>query len=569
MSHSPPPHPVIQLVVPPEAAGQRLDRYLAAALQERGFSRERIKQGIKNGDLLLDGAPCRKPNTLLGGGEALTLNLPATPSLLVPEAGALDILHEDNDLVVLAKPAGLTVHPAPGLTQGTLVHRLLHRYPELVAQIDPEASGSEDTEAVASDDWGPTGMHPLRPGIVHRLDKETSGLILIARNERTRLALSRAFAERQVEKHYLALVQGVPRPASGSITEPLGRHPVYKTRMAVLAKGGRPARSDYTVLHAAPDRAWSLLGVRIHTGRTHQIRVHLQHLGHPILGDAVYGPRTPVQAPCPPKVLARLAPRQLLHAWRLALEHPWSGEALSFRLPPPGDFLRTALCLSRRVQRLVVTGLPGCGKSALGKLLAEAGVPVFSADAAVSALYAPGGEGRNFLMQRYGERFLLEDKNRSVDKKALFIAMRQDEHLRREVEGAVHPLVRHELDAFWQEHAGQRLAVAEIPLLLEAGAAWRREAADLVVGVWRPRSLRLQSLAQSRGWDAETLAALEAWQWPEAAKLRACDLLVDNSGDLADLERRTRSLLAVLRHLRAERMHKLARTLEGLWGAER
>lgn len=535
-----------RFTTPAEAKGQRLDRFLGEALQQEGLSREKIKTWIKTGKLLRDGAVCRKPNTLLGGGELLELQGETPDSSLTPESGELHILYEDAHCAVLDKPAGLTVHPAPGLEHGTLAHRLLHRYPELAE------------------------MNSERPGIVHRIDKDTSGLLLVARTESARLALAEAFAARRVEKHYLALVQGLPRKPHDSIDAPIGRHPTQKVKMAVH-RGGRPARSDYLVLHVSEDQSWSLLAVRIHTGRTHQIRVHLRHIGHPILGDPLYGPGTAACPPrCRPEIFARLARRQMLHAWKLAFSHPASGERLEFLCPPPPDFPRLALYLSRRLQRVAVTGLPGCGKSALCGLLREAGAPLFSADTAVAALYEPGEDGWTFLRNRFGEAFMTTDARGAaadvVDKKKLFAAMQRDNALRREVEAAVHPMVRHRLESFWQGEARQRMAVAEIPLLLEAGEAWRRQAADLLVSVYRPRASRLERLAASRGWSEETLAAMEAWQWSEAAKLNACDLIVDNSGDLETLKRRGQGLLRVLRWLRARRMKLLAKRLQTLWG---
>ncbi len=516
-------------------------------LHDEGISREKIKAWIKAGCLLRNGLPCSKPNTLLEGGEALELQGEAPASSIVPEKGALALMYEDADCLVLNKPAGLTVHPAPGLEAGTLAHRLVHRYPEL-AELDPQ-----------------------RPGIVHRIDKDTSGLLLVARNERTRLALAKAFAVRSIEKEYLALVAGVPDPPSGDIRAPIGRHPTQKVKMAVVAKGGRSAHSQYRVLHAAEDRSWSLLAVRIHTGRTHQIRVHLQHIGHPILGDRVYGPgQAACPAACRPEMLDKLASRQLLHAWRLRFEHPHSGEKLGFSCPPPPDFLRVALYLSRRVQRVAVTGLPGCGKSTVARLLERENIPLFSADAEVAALYEPGRDGWLFIKNRFGEAFLhetpgLPPEKCPVDKRCLFSELKKNEQLRREVESAVHPMVRHRLELFWGRHRRQRVALAEIPLLLEAGASWRDKAVDIVAGVYCPATLRLERLRSTRHWDVETLATMDSWQWPEATKLNACDLIIDNSKDLAALERHTQGVLRVLRWLRVGRMRRLAAALRGLW----
>jgi 23S rRNA pseudouridine1911/1915/1917 synthase len=524
------------------AAGLRLDAFLAAELEGQGISREKVKSWIKAGKLLLDGRVCRKPNTRLAGGEALELSHEPEHTPLTPESGSLDILHQERRFLVLDKPAGLTVHPAPGLPAGTLVHRLLHEFPELAR------------------------MEGLRPGIVHRIDKDTSGLLLVALDEQTRQELAQAFARRSVHKEYLTLVAGVPAPPEGVIDLPMGRHPLHKVKMAVLPKGGKPARSDYRVLHQDPLERFSLLGVRIHTGRTHQIRVHLSHLGRPILGDRLYGVALTAPSRC-----KKLAPRQMLHAWRLGFEHPDSRERLDFQRPPPKDFLGLALCLSRRVQRVVIVGMPGCGKSSLARLLESSGAPLFSADAVVAALYEPGEDGWHFVKSRYGEEYLQPGdsplEQRPVDRKALFQAMRAEDAVRREINAALHPMVRHRLEAFWQAHADHRLALAEVPLFLEAGAQWR-ELADVVVGVRCPRALRLQRLHENRGWDDQTLAAFESWQWSEDKKLAACDLMVDNDSDEEALQRRALELLHELRELRRVEARTLALRLRRIWGEQ-
>ncbi len=283
----------------------RLDQFLAAA--HPAISRSRWKQLIEAGHVVLNGAPVRKPNTALAPGDALVCTLPdPEPAGLVPAAIPLDILHEDADLVVLNKPAGLVVHPAPGHAAGTLVNALLHHCADL------QGIGGE-----------------LRPGIVHRLDKDTSGVLVVAKNEPTHAALVAQFAAHTVEKEYLALVWGAPAKKSGTVDLPIGRHPVHRQKMAVTAKG-RTAVTRYEILAAGPRAA--LLRVRIETGRTHQIRVHLARLGHPVVGDTTYGRARPGLPP------GLVIPRQMLHAHRLRFTHPRSGRSLEFTAPPPPDF---------------------------------------------------------------------------------------------------------------------------------------------------------------------------------------------------------------------------------------
>ncbi|MEG6507229.1 dephospho-CoA kinase [Nitratidesulfovibrio sp. 1201_IL3209] len=571
-----PPHPPAEtrthsFTVGPEHAGQRLDRFLGdamAALREEdghggAVSREKVKRAIRDGAATVQGRACTVPSTRVEPGQTVTLTLAAPTARVTPEEGELTVLYRDATIAVLDKPAGLTVHPCPSCPDGTLVHRLVRHFPELAAQ------------------------EGFRPGIVHRIDKDTSGLLLVALTEAVRLELSRAFAERQVHKEYLALVHGVPAP-EGELDAPVGRHPLHKVKMAVVPenRGGKPARSAWRVLLADPGGRFALVAVRIFTGRTHQIRVHMAHLGHPLWQDAVYGP---AEAPLPVEGgLPEFPPRQMLHAWRLSFRHPETGADMHFTCPPPPDFAALALRLWRRMQRVVVTGSPGCGKSALLRLLGEArlpgeaGLPVWSADAAVARLYQPGGGGHHLLRGRYGERFV-PDPAGPVDKRALFEAMRADAALRREVEEMIHPLARHDMNEFFAraETAGAPVAVAEVPLFLEAG--WKAGSRDtaamsaisgvsampgvLLVGVHCPFAERARRLEAHRGWPPDMIAAMEAWQWPEADKMRACHLVVDNSGPPEDLARRARGLLAELARLRTARDARLADHLASLWQA--
>ncbi len=284
----------------------RLDAYLAAA--HPAISRSRWKQLIEAGHVALDGAPVLKPNTPLSPGATLSCVLPEpAPVGLVATDIPLDILYEDSDLVVLNKPAGLVVHPAPGHAADTLVNALLHHCSDL------QGIGGE-----------------LRPGIVHRLDKDTSGVLVVAKNEQAVADLVAQFSSHAVQKEYLALVWGALKKSAGTVELPIGRHPVHRQKMAVTEKG-RPAVTHYETLAAGP--LATLLRVRIETGRTHQIRVHLAHLGHPVVGDAVYG-RARHGLPDGLSI-----PRQMLHAHVLKIAHPRDARPLAFTAPPPPDFL--------------------------------------------------------------------------------------------------------------------------------------------------------------------------------------------------------------------------------------
>ena len=301
-------------------AGVRLDAWIARKLPE--LSRARVQALMAADRVRLDGRPAR-PSARLRGGEEVTVELPdpvaATPA---PEDVPLSVVFEDARLLVVDKPAGMTVHPGAGRLSGTLVNALLHHVRDLS---------------------GVGGV--LRPGIVHRLDRGTSGLMVVAKDDETHRALSAQFASREVEKEYLAVVHGVPRARQATIDATIGRDPVHRKKMSVRAPRGRAARSAYTVVEALDGAA--LLRVRIHTGRTHQIRVHLASLGHPVAGDATYGgTRTPSsRRPAARAALDGLT-RPALHAARLAFTHPATGDRLQFESPLPAD-LRDVLARLR------------------------------------------------------------------------------------------------------------------------------------------------------------------------------------------------------------------------------
>ncbi|GAB6059507.1 dephospho-CoA kinase [Desulfonatronum parangueonense] len=518
-----------------EAQGQRLDQFWTNQLVEQEIARAKVQAWIREGHARINGQACTRPSRRVACGERLELEVVVVKTELQPENRELRILHLDDDLVVLNKPAGLVVHPAPGLDMGTLVHRLIHHFPEL----------SELTGA--------------RPGIVHRLDKDTTGLMVVALNEATRLRLAASFADRRVDKTYLALVHGRPL-AEDFIDAPIGRHSTWKTRMAVIPKGGKPAQSEYKILWTAAHDRFSLVQVRIFSGRTHQVRVHMQHAGHPLLGDASYCPghfRT-WQKDVPG--LDKLVARPMLHAWKLGFEHPRTSESLRFQLAPPKDMTKVMLAGSRTSQRVGLTGMPGCGKSLLLTKLAAMGIPVWSADKAIAELYQPGQDGWELLRRRFGDRFIT-DRNSPVDKGALLQALRETPQLRQELEAMIHPLARHRLECFWKDHSNARVAVAEVPLLLETG--WT-SGFDLLVGLACDAQQRKAWLREKRGWTEELLADVESWQWPEAKKLRACHLIVDNPGAPDELERRAVALAGILRRLRRQKIRRLLSRIDGL-----
>ncbi len=305
----------------PEAAGERLDRLLAGALP--ALSRSRLKALIEEGQVSADGKPVTSPAAKVKAGQTFAIIIPeARPVALEGQAIPLEILYEDKDLIVLNKPAGLVVHPAAGNPDRTLVNALIAHC----------GSGLEG---------GLTGIGgEQRPGIVHRLDKDTSGLMVAAKTEAAHQGLVEQFAARTIERSYLALVWGLPSPAAGTITGNIGRSPRNRKKMAVLRRGGRPAETGYRVLKSLQNGKVSLVECRLKTGRTHQIRVHMAEAGHPLLGDPLYGRGDGRRAKAlPARAQAALAAlgRQALHAKTLGFQHPVSGDTLQFTCELPSD----------------------------------------------------------------------------------------------------------------------------------------------------------------------------------------------------------------------------------------
>ena len=303
-------------LAPPEAAGQRIDRFFAEHIP--ALTRSRVKTLIEAGHASRDGIRITAASEPVRPGALYRLSPPA-PVAATPDAQAIPfpILYEDADLLVLDKPAGLVVHPAPGNEDGTLVNALLAHCGDSLPGIGGER----------------------RPGIVHRLDKDTSGVMVVAKTESALAALSAAFAARDLDRAYLALCWGLPNPAAGEIEAAIGRDPRERKRMAVGTRGGKPALTRYRII-GQYQAAVALLEVRLATGRTHQIRVHLASRGHPVVGDPLYLRRVPAAARALDDATRRALldfPRQALHAARLGFAHPRTGEPLSFHTPPPPD----------------------------------------------------------------------------------------------------------------------------------------------------------------------------------------------------------------------------------------
>jgi 23S rRNA pseudouridine1911/1915/1917 synthase len=311
-----------EIVAPGELRGQRVDQALASLLPQQ--SRSQLQKLIRDGCVTVDEKMVTRASHALVGGERIVVQLPAPVAAMPrPEAIPLSVLYEDSDIIVVDKPAGMVVHPAAGHAEGTLVNALLHHVDDLS---------------------GVGGV--LRPGIVHRLDKGTSGLMVVAKHDRAHQALSAQFAGREVDKEYIALVWGVVQ-AGKRIDAAIGRDPHHRQRMSTRASHAREAVTRIT--RAEHLHGVTLAHVAIATGRTHQIRVHLQAIGHPVAGDALYG-GTRRHLPAHLKVLGRLE-RPFLHAARLAFSHPADARRLQFEAPLPSDLQQVLDVLRRTAAR--------------------------------------------------------------------------------------------------------------------------------------------------------------------------------------------------------------------------
>jgi 23S rRNA pseudouridine1911/1915/1917 synthase len=304
-------------------AGWRLDRFLTAAIPD--LSRSRLQALLADGAVSRERQTIKDANTRVKPGETYEVAVPEpAPAIPAGQDIPLNVVYEDGDLIVIDKPAGLVVHPAAGNPDGTLVNALIAHCGKSLAGVGGVA----------------------RPGIVHRLDKDTSGLLVAAKNDRAMASLARQIAARTIERAYHAAAWGAPRAGEGVIEGDIGRNPFDRKRMAIVRTQGKPARTRYRMLerYGNDARAFaSLIECRLETGRTHQIRVHLAHLGHPLIGDSVYGrTRRPPRAKSEAETKAYLAaaefPRQALHAWLLGFQHPGTHMHVRFESPWPKDF---------------------------------------------------------------------------------------------------------------------------------------------------------------------------------------------------------------------------------------
>lgn len=494
----------------------RLDSFLSA---ETKISRSKIKKYIGSNLVSVNNVPCADASRKLLSGDCVRLEIIQEENSLQAAENDLTIYYQDKYLAVIEKKPALTVHPCPSCQEETLVHHLLYHFPSLKS------------------------MDGERPGIVHRLDKDTSGLMLVALTEECRLKLTEAFSNKKIKKTYLALVQGIC--PNGESSESIGRHPAIKTKMTLvpLSKGGREAFSKWERIYPKQpakqntnENAFSLMKVQIHTGRTHQIRVHLSASGYPLLGDEVYAPAN----------VAQKAPRQMLHAYTLTFRHPFTHETLTFTSLPPADFWECAenqIALNQTAIPLVITGNSGSGKSALIEIAKRQNLPTFSADECINELYQVNNDAWYLLKQQYGTLFVPDDK-KPVDKTALAKAM-QNPAKKHELENLLHPLVYSRMIEFFNKNNRKRFALAEIPLWFESKPK-NFPIKPLTVCVSTNAEIRLARL-KKRGWTEETVASMDSWQLEQEKKIGLADYEIPNNADLAELEQNFLSLLEKLK----------------------
>ncbi len=545
-----------------ELAGTRLDVLLFTKSERDDVSREKWKQAIREGKCLINGQPKTSPSYKVRQGEKILCELFQEESKLEGEEGKLQVLYEDEDLLLVHKEDGLTMHPCPSAPKNTFLNKVLFHYPEI------KKLGGQ------------------RPGVVHRLDKDTSGIAIIAKNAECALSLSKSFADREIKKEYLAIVFGDP-PSEGECHEPIGRDPKSKIKMAVLEKG-REAHTFWEVLWRDPQKKCALLKVQITTGRTHQIRVHMAHCGFPLLYDTCYGNVKSLAFSLPnyaireaQNILAdyyndtnleththtqnHLLLRQMLHAHKLTFTHPKTKKELSFSSALPRDMLTVLLAASIQPKYLVLTGLPGSGKSTALNFFENMGIPTWSADASVRTLSEPGQMGWLAIRSHFGDRFFLTNEGEEglppLNKEALASAIVQDHRIKKDLESILHPLVQEEHKAFFASKIVEEkgMALAEIPLWPEnnshiKGSLWqRREKKKLhgkeneifpfpveLIAIKAPAEIRHERLLNGRAWTNERSQAFDAMHLPEEKKFASCKYSVLNANKLEDFEEELR-----------------------------
>ena len=519
---------VINFVVSSEHEGKRLDNVLKTFNSE--LSRANIQKYIKDSQCYVDNKIIIDVNYRLKLGQNVKLNIVNYDNNISEIDGKIDIILEDKDFIVCNKPANITVHPCPSCKEPTFVQMLIANFPIM------------------------RNMQGQRPGIVHRIDKETSGLLLVALTEKARMYFVDAFSNRTIHKEYLALVYGKIKE-SGECTKKIGRNPVIKTKMAVIdmQNGGKPAYTSWKRLWVSNNDKISLVKVRILTGRTHQIRVHLAHLGHPIVGDKLYATGLDKS----------LANRQMLHAFNLEFVHPSTNKPIKCFCHPPNEFVSCMVNYCKQLKRIVVTGGVGCGKSTMIKYFKEQGFPCISADEIVKEIYLNKGEAYQWLSRNYGDEFII---NKGVNREKLFNKMVLDDDFKNMYLKMIHDIVFGQIQEFWdtQEKLDREIAIAEIPLYFEGGWQNLYNPKPLSIGVFCNENICNERFKLANR-NIERMSILQSWQIQNSRKKKYCDFVFDNSGSIDNLKI---FLNKVIKQVRDENLHNkdaLEKDIIKLW----
>ncbi len=494
-------------IVQPENKKERLDSFLA---KQADISRVQAKKAIE-AELCLVNGQTTKADYKVRIDDNISYSPLIITNELEAEEGSLNILYQDKDYVIIDKPPNLTVHPAPSQETGTLVHILLSHFPQI------------------------REMEGLRPGIVHRIDKDTSGILVIALHEKARRLLSDLFTNREIKKEYLALVHNIPKEED-IIELPIGRHESQKTKMAVK-KNGKYALTEYKRIFVDVEKNYALLAVRIHTGRTHQIRVHLSHSGFPLWGDKTYTARLIQEVP---QALQYIAQRQMLHAWKIQFIQPITKKEINITCPIPEDMENCLARLKEKTQRYIITGNIASGKSTTLNILKEEGFNTFSADEYVKTLYGKDGAATFLLRRIFGEE--LAPQNKGVNKEIL-LKLLKDKIEKEKIENIIHSLVYQAMLEFFAncEQRGIKKAFAEVPLFFENKNFIIDKEKYKVITVWVEEKVRQERL-ESRNWTQEKIDFLESQQLNIEDKKQKSDILIENSRSLEDLKKKVKSL---------------------------
>jgi len=527
-----------ELVVTPDKSGLRLDKFLALHLNSPDLSRARISKWIKQGRAKVNGQVCIKPNKQLNSGDELEITPEEISGRQEPVPGSLDIKYQDGELLVLNKPPYISVHPASSESDTTLVHYLLYQFPE-VEDLDPE-----------------------RPGIVHRLDKDTSGLMLVGRSLRAVEVLSREIANRNLHKEYLAIVHGVPEQETGKINLPIGRDPVSRSRMKVLPEQGREALTYYSLLHVFPGNSFSLLQVRIITGRTHQIRVHLAHAGFPILGDALYGSHKLTTLKKKHPQVAGLSRRQMLHSWKTGLNHPDTGSWMDFVQPVPKDFKRVLLQLQKAGLKVGVTGMQGSERSLLLEKLQQRGIRVYQDKDAFCRNFDPGADGWEMFKRTFGENYFTSSGN-CLDKNKIISSMQASKSFREEVLATLNPLLDYWLQQITLSYEKKGVFAALAPAFWAAATDLDRHF-DILVFIYGATTVEKSARDCSNEYGPDIELAFED-MFPTTEKLaKSSHLVVCSCSENSEMERKSAALKDILLEIKRKRVKDFHNQLRDL-----